>query len=153
MIHCDYCDAPLLSITTVCPNCHREQPPYPPVLPGGGGKSYSGWAGILLGFAAMSAILAGATWYQSSYNVPSAWIYGPPSNAFSSNPPVYLFPNADGSGGIYPGDGYALLFGGIALILVLWAFVSYNRGRSIDRANHTLLRSLERNAQENSNGH
>ncbi len=146
MLHCEYCNAPLLSITKVCPNCHREQPPYPPVLPGGGGKSYSGWAVILVSIGALSLILAVAMFFQAPYSNPAAWIYGSPNDIVNNNTPTYLFPDPDGGGGIYPGYGYLFFFGGITVLLWLWAFVSYNRGRAIDRANRRILQSLQRSA-------
>ena len=144
MVRCEYCNAPLLSITQVCPNCHREQPPYPPVLPGGGGRSYRGWALIqfLLGifFTTIGVIL----WLQGPYNNVSAYAFGSPESYINGNHPMYLgqqsgFP-------IYPGYGYLIFAGGIGIILLVWAFVSYNRGRRIDELNANLLRSLRNNS-------
>ena len=149
MNHCEYCNAPMLSITKVCPNCQREQPPYPPVLPGGGSKSYTGWALYLIGFAALFGALGVAMLFQGPYSTASAWIFGSPDNAFTGNQQTYLLPNSDGSGGFYPGWGYLIFFGGIAVILVFWAVISYNRGQSIDKANRAILRSLEHNANGN----
>ncbi|SRR5579884_3553220 len=142
MIHCDFCNAPMLSITQVCPNCGREQPPYPPVLPGGGGTSYRGWSYILGALGLFFAILGAIMFFVSPYNNISAYAYGTPDSYINGNNPQYL--NVFGTP-IYPGIGYLILFGGLAVILWFWGFVSWNRGNRIDRANAALLRSLARN--------
>jgi len=142
MNHCEYCNAPLLSITKVCPNCHREQPPYPPVLPGGGGRSYSGWALILTGFAVFFGVLAFFMWWYAPFSNASAWVYGSPDSISAGSPAYIGFdPQAKNQGWI-PGDGYAIFFGGIAAILGVWAWISYNRGQRIDKANADLLETL-----------
>jgi hypothetical protein len=145
MVHCDYCNAPMLSITQVCPNCGREQPPYPPVLPGGGGKSYRGWASILFLIGLGLLALGIALFFSAPYNNVSAYVFGSPDSQ-----PQYL--QLFGTP-ITPGYGYVIFFGGIGLILWLWALVSYNRGNRIDKANAALLRSLARNGNGNGNGH
>jgi hypothetical protein len=152
MNHCEYCNAPLLSITRVCPNCHREQPPYPPVLPGGGGKSFRGWSNILFALAAFFLAIGIAMFFQAPYSVPSAYIFGSPSSYINTGTPTYLLANSDGSGGIYPGYGYLIFWGGIAVVLALWAFVSRNRGNRIDKANAVILRALQRNGNNNNAG-
>jgi hypothetical protein len=152
MNHCEYCNAPLLSITRVCPNCHREQPPYPPVLPGGGGKSFRGWSNILFALAAFFLAIGIAMFFQAPYSVPSAYIFGSPSSYINTGTPTYLLANPDGSGGIYPGYGYLIFWGGIAVVLALWAFVSRNRGNRIDKANAVILRALQRNGNNNNAG-
>jgi hypothetical protein len=142
MNRCEYCNAPMLSMLNVCPNCHREQPPYPPVLPGGGGKSFRGWALILYGLAAGFLALGIAMYFVAPYSIPAAYIYGSPDSYLLNNSPTYIAPNPDGSGGWYPGYGYLIFFGGIAVLLAAWAFISQNRGRRIDQANAVLLRTL-----------
>jgi hypothetical protein len=118
MNHCEFCGAPLLSITKVCPNCHREQPPYPPVLPGGGGRSYSGWALILTGFAIFFLVLAGVTYWLAPYSNASAWVYGSPDSYINTGTPSYIGYDANTQNqGWIPGNGYFIFFGGIALIL------------------------------------
>ncbi|MBA3824050.1 MAG: hypothetical protein H0X24_09145 [Ktedonobacterales bacterium] len=144
MNHCEYCGAPLLSITKVCPNCHREQPPYPPVLPGGGGRSYSGWALILTGLSLFMLVLGIAMYWLASYSNASAWIYGSPDSYINTGSPAYLGSNPSaGDQGWIPGNGYLIFFGGIALVLGVWAVISYNRGRRIDKANAALLETLQ----------
>lgn len=144
MIRCEYCNAPMLSITQVCPNCKREQPPYPPQLPGGGGKSYSRWALILVLHGIFFLGLGIAMFIQTPISDASAYTYGSPDSYLKSSTGAaqYLggpdFP-------IYPGYGYLIFFGGIGVILLLWALISYNRGRRIDKVNATLLRAIERN--------
>ncbi len=152
MIRCEYCNAPMLSITRVCPNCHREQPPYPPVLPGGGGKSFQGWALILLGLAVFFLIVGIGMALSAPYSNPAAFIYGSPDSYINNGTPTYLAANPDGSGGIYPGYGYILTFGGLAVLLGIWSFISFNRGRRIDKANEQILRTLQQNGNGNGNG-
>ena len=149
MTHCEYCNAPLLSITQVCPNCGREQPPYPPVLPGGGGKSYRGWASItfLLGLGLI--ILGSVMFIMAPYSNVAAYVYGSPGSATGTNSPQYLM---IGNTPITPGYGYLIFFGGIGMALWISTFVSYNRGTRIDKANTALLRSLNRNGNGNGNG-
>ncbi len=143
MNHCEFCGAPLLSITKVCPNCHREQPPYPPVLPGGGGRSYSGWALILLGFSGFFLTLGIAMYWLAPYSNASAWIYGSPDSYVNTGQPAYLGADpANQNQGFIPGNGYFIFFGGIAAILAVWSLISYNRGRRIDKANAALLETL-----------
>jgi hypothetical protein len=146
MVRCEYCNAPLLSTTKVCPHCHREQPPYPPVLPGGGGRSYTGWAAILGGIGVLLATVGIVLFFQAPYANDSAYVYGSPESYINGNNPQYL--SFLGSP-VYPGTGYLIFFGGFAVILFLWAIVSYNRGRRIDRANAALLRSLRNNNNNN----
>lgn len=143
MVRCDYCNAPMMSITTVCPNCHREQPPYPPVLPGGGGKSYRGWAMIQLSLATGMILLAIFTFIQAPYSNIEANSYGSPSVYEATGQAQYL--NQANGTPLYPGYGYAIFFGGIAVILLISAFISYNRGQRIDGANRQLLEALRQN--------
>jgi len=146
MNRCEFCNAPMLSMVTVCPNCHREQPPYPPVLPGGGGKSFSGWALILSLLGAGLFILGVVMLFTAPVSNVSAYIYGSPDSYINGNNPTYLG-NSSGNP-LYPGYGYLLLFGGIAVVLWAWAFISYSRGRRIDSANAAVLRSLEHHNNE-----
>jgi hypothetical protein len=146
MNQCEFCHAPMLSITEVCPNCGRQQPPYPPVLPGGGGKSYRGWALILSGLSVGFAILGIAMYIQAPYADIAAYVYGDPNSYLTTNKPAWLtFMDSP----VYSGWGYLAFFGGIALILIFWAWVSYTRGNRIDQANAALLRSLEHDQARN----
>jgi hypothetical protein len=145
MNECEFCHAPLLSITQVCPNCKREQPPYPPILPGGGGDSYKGWAAILLLLGAGLLILGIAMFFQGPYANYAAYTYGTPDSYINGNNPQWIMLFGDTP--VYPGWGYLIFFGGFTLVLWLWAFVSYNRGNRIDKANAAILRSLRRNNQ------
>ncbi len=145
MLHCEYCNAPLLSMTTVCPNCHREQPPFPPVLPGGGGRSYRGWASIIAGIGVGLWAIAIATFFQSPYSNVAGLIYGSPSVYVSTGQAQYLMVNG---APIYSGYGYLIFFGGIGTTLLLWAFISYNRGNRIDKANAAIIRAMRATANE-----
>lgn len=132
----------MLSMTTICPNCHREQPPYPPVLPGGGGKSYRGWAAIQLSLSVGFLLLAIFTYIQAPFSNVEANVYGSPETYIATGQPQYL--NGPDNP-IYPGYGYLIFFGLIALVLIVSAGVSYSRGQRIDRANRQLLDALRRN--------
>ena len=158
MNHCAYCNAPILSLTEVCPNCHRKQPPYPPVLPGGGGRSYRGWAGILVGIGVILLIMGLATFFQGPYSNVEALVYGDPTTyiANTAGTAQYLGASPDvpflgiiTGTPIYPGFGYLIFFGGMALILFFRALVSFNRGQRIDKANAAILAQL-RNGNGNS---
>jgi len=148
MVYCEYCNAPLLSITQVCPNCQREQPPFPPQLPGGGGRSYRGWAYILGGIGLGLLIIGIAMYIQGPISNIAAFTYGSPDSYIVNNQPAYY---SLAGGPLYPGVGYAIFFGGFAAVLFFWAFVSWNRGSKIDQANEPLLRALER--LNNGNGY
>lgn len=147
MNRCVYCNAPMLSLTEVCPNCHRQQPPYPPVLPGGGGRSYRGWALILVGIGALLLTMGIALAIQGPFSTIEALTYGSPAVYISTGQAQYLgqgdapFLGQTGTP-FYPGYGYLIFFGGIAVICFIRAFISYNRGQRIDRANAALLRQL-----------
>ncbi len=132
----------MLATTTVCPNCHRPQLAFPPIPPGGGGRSYRGWAAILSIIGAILAAIGIASFLQAPYSVAAAWIYGAPSGA-TSGQPTYLGADANGAGGFIPGIGYLIFWGGMGLGLFIWAFVTYNRGRRIDKANERTKRVLK----------
>lgn len=146
MNHCAYCNAPLLSVAQICPKCGNEQPPYPPILPGGGGKSYRGWAYILISIGTGLLILGIAMFLQQPYSLASAQIYGSPSASAVNNPAYLTFLGAE----VYPGWGYLIFFGGIAAVLYFNAARSISRGRRIDAANPEALRALKQyEAQQN----
>lgn len=151
MNYCEYCHAPMLDLVQVCPNCHREQPPYPPQLPGGGGKSYRGWAAILLSLAVFWIGVGVAMFIMQPTSNISAFIYGQPDAYVNGNNGQYLGEGAvHGSGfPLYPGYGYLAFFGILGIILLLYAVTSWNRGNRIDKANRMILQSLQRNG----NGH
>jgi hypothetical protein len=98
----------------------------------------------LTGFSLFFAVLGGAMWWFATYSNASAWTYGSPDSYINTGSPAYLGANPEaGNQGWIPGDGYLIFFGGIALILAVWAVVSYNRGRRIDSANAALLQTLQ----------
>jgi len=138
----------MLSITEVCPNCKRVQPPYPPVLPGGGGKSYRGWAYILTSIGVGLFIMGVAMYFQSPYSDIAAATYGSQQDYISTGKPVWFQFFGSFFGPVYPGYGYIAFFCGLAIVLFIWAFVSYNRGNKIDKANVAILRSLRRSGNE-----
>ncbi len=99
-----------------------------------------------------------ATGIQGPVSVASAVIYGSPSYYISSGQAQYLGQSSSvpflglTNTPIYPGYGYFIFFGGIALVCYIYAFISYNRGKRIDKANEGLLRQLRRNGNGNGNG-
>jgi hypothetical protein len=132
----------MLATTTICPNCHRPQLPFPPIPPGGGGRSYRGWAAILTLIGTILLAIGFASFLQAPYSLAATWIYGSPDGAVSGQPSYF------GAGGITPGVGYLIFWGGMGAALYIWAFVTYNRGRLIDKANERTLRALKQNGNQ-----